>query len=223
MRLQWLTTDSKSQRLRGFTEARSMRSNDNELMIATTAILFILAQTPKAATAFSKDLPAMVVYWRSDGLSLPYKPDQLRVAVWRDGRILWREPQNIWKKKPEWTLTKGVYYEANIGAKLARKTLDELKSKSIHKFNGWGAMSPDTSDTFEIIRDASVTTQLGLSDYLDSEKLARDARFKGGWPTWKLIRDKIAALIPRNGRRVNTPSESKLDAWTKTPPFIIRF
>lgn len=80
---------------------------------------------------------------------------------------------------------------------------------------------PDSSCKHEIIRDGKSITELGFTELMDG--VSTDPRFKDGYVAWTLVKREAEKLIPKVGNKIKQPSKANFDAWTDTPPFIIKY
>ena len=176
------------------------------MILLSLAMMQIALQSPSVDHP-NASLPAILIYWEP-GMSYPTPPNEVIVAVWPDGRIVWRRPAEIWSKQ-RGEMTAGRYYKASVSPQQVQATLTYLDKNGLTSQDGGGLLTPDADNVFEVIRRRGRTTQLGFSERAYSTGPL--ARFhNAGLQMWLLVKERTLALVPKAGRPIPHPTPAEI-------------
>jgi hypothetical protein len=173
------------------------------------------APGPFQGQSKSTPKPVILIYWEP-GMTTEFMEEELEVAIWESGRVIWRDPPPAWKRTgSKWGMAPGKFYEAQIGSKAVADVLASLRKAKVMNAKGWVNYPPDASCTHVLVR-------LG-KDKLELRSATNDpeVRAPGRWPeplwtngrnAWLLIRKLSRGLIPGKGKEIPLPKVSSWDA-----------
>jgi hypothetical protein len=182
------------------------------MLLFCAASLLLASQANRAP-----DLPVILI-WSQAGRSASHDERfDVALAVWKTGRIIWREPQvrvDHWGKS--WGARPSRYFEAWIPASKVMDVMESLRDKKVFETN-WGFAIPDSGFGAVTLRFFDkqaewrvVDTPLEKAPYGWKQEV-----WTAGAEAWKSTVKMSIALIPREGSPRSKPDAFYL-RWGRT-------
>lgn len=179
------------------------------IFVAATLAL----QTPK----YPADPPAIMVYWEP-GHTFPSPGFHIDVAIWEDGRAIWREPRAKYERQKDghWILNKGRYYAATLKPNEVRAAMEQLEKQGIlgKKFESY--ILVDGNFTEQNLRYRGMSTSLAANGGFEPNPTASNAaEARKSRNAWLGIDHAIKLLIPRKGTPTVEPPTAVWINWLR--------
>ncbi|HVT13482.1 MAG TPA: hypothetical protein VHE55_14555 [Fimbriimonadaceae bacterium] len=155
------------------------------------------AQVPKLETR-----PAFFVYF-TPGFGPGLGRNEFEVAIWADGKVIWRDKLPIWQRKNgKWAILASDYVEANVGPAKVRAALDRIETAGAFRMDRQGEQWVDSSYTTIQVLDGRRKLRLYASvepTHTPSPPWAK---------AWVLVRKEVKSLIPKAGKHRKRPDDT---------------
>jgi hypothetical protein len=138
---------------------------------------------------------------------------EFEVAVWDDGRIVWRDPAPVYaQKNGVWRLQPGKYYQAVVPRSAIRAALDRLRKAGVYGTDDGLSYPPDASHTAITVRDGKRRVHLTSWHEPDGQDSSSNRpKHAEAVKAWRAIRKEVKALIPSKGKPIARPDCSDWD------------
>jgi hypothetical protein len=178
-----------------------------------------LASVLAALTAFvavaqqAKDVPVILLYWDSDGATWRPEPKDVELAVWADGRVVWRDkPREMIRVNGEWEWNNSDHYRGKVDPRKVAKALAEIRGTGAIGTKDWFLVPPDGSWTRILVRDKKRVLKLTSSG--EPSPTVQYGRDPNAYPkqlkAWQKVRYLATALRPAKREKIKAPNP---DPW----------
>lgn len=181
------------------------------------SLLVAIHQMSNADLSTQVVLPSLLVYVKP-AFDYPTPPLDLYAAVWKSGRIIWREPNDFRDAlhRPEKPVH---YYEATVSPDSVKNLLLQLRNWRVFNIGDSSLTEPTSESTIAIAHDGDRTARIRFTEYFfrdDNEGLfpgMTERVFGESFKAWKMIRVESLKLAPKSGTAIDRPSSSTILGW----------
>ena len=158
-------------------------------------------------------LPEVVIYW-TGGRTIPPHVSEIVCAIWSDGHIVWRKPQQVRVvRRRSVKYPHAKFYEARISRDAVSHAFASIDARMIPK-KGWGVFAYDVSAQHEVLRIGRRTAYLDVSEAFLNELSSLRPNDNKQIRLWNDVQKKAAKLIPKSGHAIAAPSDQEFRDWT---------
>lgn len=166
--------------------------------------------TSAVAKASFSSKPAVLIKWVPGRGANPIR-DEFEVAVWPDGRMVWRDTKISWAKGASgWSLNRGTYYQGNVDPEAVTALLSEARENGVFS-KVWSNRRPDSSYYSVVVRDGKEPAR--ISCWRDGTFAGEDKYDQDVIKQLSLVRAQVSKLQPLKRTRIAKPGLSIQKTW----------
>ena len=184
-------------------------------MVAAAAALALLWRPQVRDLPVPKqDAPAILIYLKPTFYYPPRSLD-LFIAIWKDGTMIWRDPQDTVTSHGDTITTEPEYYKGQVSAAFVIDLLNKAKKSSAFNSGDWSLCDVDSDETIAVVRNDKDVACLKYSehDWRIAESSFFGYAYRSQFRLWNLLRDGSKKLIPTHGEKIDRPSSELIDQW----------
>lgn len=153
---------------------------------------------PDKAVSSHASKPAIIIY-SSPGWGPNAGTGSFEIAVWADGRILWRDADSS-RRSEDNAPTGERFFESHVSSQSVSVALKTLRKEGVYEVDPWGFVVPDWGGTIIVIRDDYRRLKLESSGEPPATAPYEfdPERWSKGLAAWRLIRRVARSLIPQH-------------------------